>query len=287
MTVPFECPRPNPRGSVLKGMLSTPPPAGRQPNQPLVSGITVSLGLHTLVLLFFSVTIGRDIATTPVKGPTVTTRLVYGGTGSSGGQQDAAKTTRRAQFVGRGQMAISAVRPASFSDVRSTPTEPAPEMQLIMAAPMVASGLREAVGSLSEIRPDGDARGPGLGPGGTGGRGPGLDGTGAGFGGTDRDFGGVPTPGGDISSPDLIYEVKPNYTADAMHARVQGKVELDIIVLPDGSVGRVRLVKSLDALFGLDREAIKAVRQWRFRPGRQFGKAIPVRVGVEVSFTLR
>jgi protein TonB len=161
-------------------------------------------------------------------------------------------------------------------------------MQLIMAVPMVASGLREAVGSLSDIRPDGDGRGPGLGPGGTGGRGPGFDGPGAGFGdGEDRDFGGVPIPGGDVSSPYLIYEVKPNYTADAMHARIQGVVELDIIVLPDGSVGRVRLVKSLDATFGLDREAIKAVRQWRFRPGRQLGKAIPVRVGVEVSFTLR
>jgi protein TonB len=269
-------------------MLSTRPPAGRQPHQPLVSGMTVSLALHTLVLLLLTVTIGRDITTAPAKGPTVTTRLVYGGAGSSGGQPNAARPASRAQFVGRGQMAVSAVRPASFSDVRSTPTEPVPEMQLIMAVPMVASGLREAVGSLSDIRPDGDGRGPGLGPGGTGGRGPGFDGPGAGFGdGEDRDFGGVPIPGGDVSSPYLIYEVKPNYTADAMHARIQGVVELDIIVLPDGSVGRVRLVKSLDATFGLDREAIKAVRQWRFRPGRQLGKAIPVRVGVEVSFTLR
>jgi TonB family protein len=38
-------------------------------------------------------------------------------------------------------------------------------------------------------------------------------------------------------------------------------------VLPDGSVGRVAVVKSLDGSFGLDAEAVKAARQWRFTPG--------------------
>ena len=35
----------------------------------------------------------------------------------------------------------------------------------------------------------------------------------------------------------LVQEVKPNYTADAMRAQVQGLVELDIVVLP-GRNGR-------------------------------------------------
>ena len=45
--------------------------------------------------------------------------------------------------------------------------------------------------------------------------------------------------------------------------------------------------RSLDDTFGLDQEAIKAVSRWRFEPGRRLGKAVPVRVGVEMSFMLR
>ena len=94
-------------------------------------------------------------------------------------------------------------------------------------------------------------------------------------------------PGNDVSWPRLVQEVKPNYTPDAMRAKVQGMVGLEIVVLADGSVGRVRVTQSLDDTFGLDQEAIKAVSRWRFEPGRRLGKAVPVRVGVEMSFMLR
>ena len=61
--------------------------------------------------------------------------------------------------------------------------------------------------------------------------------------------------------------MKPNYTASAMRAKIQGFVLLDCIVLPDGTVGEITIVKSLDKVFGLDEEAIKAAKQWRFVPG--------------------
>ena len=94
-------------------------------------------------------------------------------------------------------------------------------------------------------------------------------------------------PGNGVSWPRLVREVKPNYTPDAMRAQVEGMVELEILVLEDGSVGRVNIVRSLDARFGLDQEAINAVRRWRFDPGRRLGKAVATRVGVELSFNLR
>jgi outer membrane biosynthesis protein TonB len=47
------------------------------------------------------------------------------------------------------------------------------------------------------------------------------------------------------------------------------------------------VVRSLDPTFGLDQEAIKAARQWRFRPGRLMGEAVPVLVTIELTFTLR
>ena len=88
-------------------------------------------------------------------------------------------------------------------------------------------------------------------------------------------------------SPRLLQEVKPNYTADAMRAKIQGVVTLEAVVNPDGSVGNVSIVRSLDPTFGLDQEAIKTVRKWRFAPGTRFGQPVPVLVEIEMTFTLR
>ncbi|MCH9011413.1 MAG: energy transducer TonB [Chloroflexi bacterium] len=44
-----------------------------------------------------------------------------------------------------------------------------------------------------------------------------------------------------------------------MRAKVQGTVWLEVVVLPDGSVGDVRVDRSLDRDFGLDAEAVKGL----------------------------
>ena len=44
-----------------------------------------------------------------------------------------------------------------------------------------------------------------------------------------------------------LREVKPQYTSDAMRAKVQGTVLLECVVKPDGSVGDVKVVRSLDS----------------------------------------
>jgi TonB family protein len=92
-------------------------------------------------------------------------------------------------------------------------------------------------------------------------------------------------PGDGVLAPVLVKEVKPQYTADAMRARVQGVVTLECVVQPDGAIGEARVTKALNT--DLDQEAIKAVRQWRFKPGRKDGKPVPVLVTLEVTFTLR
>jgi len=96
---------------------------------------------------------------------------------------------------------------------------------------------------------------------------------------------GVYKPGQGVAAPVLVKEFKPQYTAEAMRARVQGAVTLECVVQPDGTVGEARVTKALEP--GLDREAIKAVKQWRFKPGTKDGKAVPVRVTLEMAFTLR
>lgn len=120
--------------------------------------------------------------------------------------------------------------------------------------------------------------GTGAGPGQGSGLGPGY---GGGFG------GGAFRPGAGITLPTVVREVKPAYTADAMRAKVQGSVWLECIVMPDGSVGDVKVTRSLDPIFGLDQEAIKAAKNWRFRPGMRQGEPVPVIITIELTFTLR
>jgi len=87
--------------------------------------------------------------------------------------------------------------------------------------------------------------------------------------------------------PSILREVKPSYTAEAMRAKVQGAVMVEAIVREDGSVGRVRVIRSLDRTFGLDDEAVKAIKNWRFSPGRRQGRNVAVIVEIELTFTLR
>ena len=93
-------------------------------------------------------------------------------------------------------------------------------------------------------------------------------------------------PGNGVSVPTLVREVKPSYTPQAIAARIQGTVRLSAVVLADGTVGEVSVVRSLDTLFGLDAQAVNATKQWLFNPGQKDGVAVAVRVTIEMSFTL-
>jgi periplasmic protein TonB len=98
---------------------------------------------------------------------------------------------------------------------------------------------------------------------------------------------GVSRLGPQITAPRLIRDRKPNYTADAMKAKIQGRIGLEVVVRADGTVGDVRVVRSLDKEHGLDDEAVNAVKEWRFAPGTKDGAAVPVLVEVEMTFVMR
>jgi TonB family protein len=86
-------------------------------------------------------------------------------------------------------------------------------------------------------------------------------------------------------APQVLKEVKPQYTADARRAGIAGAVELEGVVGRDGRLDQIRVVKSLDP--SLDAEAARAARQYRFRPGRKDGQVVPVRITIEMTFTVR
>jgi protein TonB len=94
-------------------------------------------------------------------------------------------------------------------------------------------------------------------------------------------------PGQGVTLPIVVHEVKPDYTAEAKAAHIQGNVLLEAVVLTDGNVGDVKVTRSLDTMFGLDQQAVDAARQWTFKPGTKDGKPVAVRVHIELTFTLK
>ena len=87
--------------------------------------------------------------------------------------------------------------------------------------------------------------------------------------------------------PRVVSEVKPDYTVEAKQQGIQGTVELSVVVKDDGTVGDVKVIKSLDDKYGLDDQAVIAMKKWRFKPGTKDGKPVAVEVTVEMSFKLR
>ena len=84
----------------------------------------------------------------------------------------------------------------------------------------------------------------------------------------------------------MIKEVKPQYTSEALLKRIQGTVVLEAIVTADGCASPIRIVRSLDR-GGLDEEALAAVAQWRFEPGRLGATPVDVLVRIELDFVIR
>ena len=92
-------------------------------------------------------------------------------------------------------------------------------------------------------------------------------------------------PGPGIATPIPIKEVKPQYTPRAMKERVQGTVWMKVVVRPDGKTSDIVVEKALHP--ELDQQAVAALEQWEFKPGAREGKPVPVRVTVEMTFTLK
>jgi protein TonB len=264
----------------------------------LGNALSVSLLSHVAGFLLVAFIMSRLPGSTP---PTKTTSEALpnitwiakdddglGGGGNSG--NDGQEPARTAELPGHQALTVPVIKPIS-SDPELTRDPPKVEQQLQIPAVMTMAGLRELPGIVSALTPvsitdsqgpgtggpGGEGRGPGNGPGAGPGLGPGRNGgTGDGY-----------QVGNGVVSPRLIREIKPGYTPEAMRARIQGMVTLRAVVLPDGSVGTAQVVRSLDSAFGLDDEALKTVKQWRFMPGTLAGRAVPVMVEIELTFTLR
>lgn len=131
----------------------------------------------------------------------------------------------------------------------------------------------------------GPGGGGGIGTGCCGGVGPG---SGEGVGpGDDRGIGGN-LPGAGTTGygvPVCAYCPSPQYSEEAVKAKYQGVVTLQVVVTADGRATNIRVMKGLGV--GLNEKAIEAVHGWRFRPAiGPDHKASAVTALIEVTFRL-
>jgi protein TonB len=161
---------------------------------------------------------------------------------------------------------IPAIAPTSLQAVPATPSNTDPVSRGPGNGGGAGPGKGNDIGS-------GDGPGSGSGPGRRGG--PGGDGD-------------QPRSGPGIINPTLVSSARPAYTSEAMLRRIEGVVVLTCVVSRSGSVDDCDVVQSLDPVFGLDEEAKKAARRFRFLPGRnRQGEPVPVLVRIEIAFNMR
>jgi TonB family protein len=89
--------------------------------------------------------------------------------------------------------------------------------------------------------------------------------------------------GGGIKPPKKLVNVAPQYPAEALDAKVQGVVVMDVILDAEGVPTDVQVLRGVPML---DEAAVEAVRQWRYEPTLMNGVPVPIQMTVTVNFTL-
>ena len=249
----------------------------------LLLALVISLTPAPVYELIIPVRDSYSIVWLPEEGP---------GGGGGGGGNESLELPQLVELPGADEAPLSVPVPEEPPIVeQETEPETLSAQQMNIPAVSMASADRLRSGVLDALATaDSGAQGSGTGGGAGSGEGAGSGpGTGSGLGpGTGGGVGGgVYRPGAGIVNPRVLREVKPQYTAEALRAKVTGTVVLELVVLPDGTVGDVRVTRSLDPVFGLDEQAIKAARQWLFQPGTRFGEPVAILVGLALDFNLR
>ena len=87
------------------------------------------------------------------------------------------------------------------------------------------------------------------------------------------------------TKPKALNSVKPVYPREARKKNLEGKVFLRFMVNIDGSVSKVRVLKSIGPKV-FHKAAVEAILKYRFKPARSKGKPVPVWMMQVINFRL-
>ena len=77
---------------------------------------------------------------------------------------------------------------------------------------------------------------------------------------------------------------EPGYTREARRAGVQGIVALKLLLLPDGDIDRIKVVRALP--YGLTENAIRAACKVKFKPAVKAGNPVAQWITIQYGFQL-
>jgi protein TonB len=89
--------------------------------------------------------------------------------------------------------------------------------------------------------------------------------------------------GGNVIAANLLRQVQPVYPPIAKTAHISGTVVLHAIISKDGTIEQLEYISGPPLLM---KNAMDAVRQWRYRPTMLNGEPVEVDTTVSVVFTL-
>ncbi|HEX3557135.1 MAG TPA: energy transducer TonB [Thermoanaerobaculia bacterium] len=88
-----------------------------------------------------------------------------------------------------------------------------------------------------------------------------------------------------MTKPEIVHQVQPRYSEIARRAGVQGTVIVEAVIDEQGRVTNERLIRGLP--MGLDRAALEAIQEWRFKPALLDGRPVKVYFTLTVNFTIQ
>jgi protein TonB len=84
--------------------------------------------------------------------------------------------------------------------------------------------------------------------------------------------------------PVVIHQVDPEYTLEARKAKAGGVVLVRLTVDKQGRPQHVHVVRGVG--YGLDKKAVDAVKEYRFKPAMKDDKPVEEVLNVEVNFQI-
>jgi protein TonB len=106
----------------------------------------------------------------------------------------------------------------------------------------------------------------------------------AGAGTTAIDAGQPKNVGGGVTGPVVIKQPEPEFTEEARQKPMNAIVTVSLIVDQRGMPQNVHVTRGVG--MGLDENAVKAVKKYRFKPAMENGKPVAVYLNVQVHFVI-
>jgi protein TonB len=90
--------------------------------------------------------------------------------------------------------------------------------------------------------------------------------------------------GSGLTPPVLLRKIQPGFTEEALARKIQGEVVIEVVILKDGTVRPVRVLRGLSA--DLNQKAFEAASLWKFIPAKFKGQPVDLIAEIVVDFNI-